>query len=175
MMFLAKGMTSGYIPQGAALFSHEIYRGITERVGPDTVFGHGYTHTGHPTSCAVTLKCIDLYCDLVDDSARLGRRLLERLSELADQDPWITHVRGRGLAAGVDVVDGPTGQRLDASVDAAARIRREAHRRGLMTRVFDGDMFGFAPPLIISDDELDEMVDIFGASVAAVRNDEDRR
>ncbi len=75
MMFLAKGMTSGYIPQGAALFSHEIYRGMTEQMGRDTVFGHGFTHTGHPPSCAVTLKCIDLYSDLVDDSARLGVRL----------------------------------------------------------------------------------------------------
>jgi adenosylmethionine-8-amino-7-oxononanoate aminotransferase len=144
-------------------------------MGRDTVFGHGFTHTGHPTSCAVTLKCIELYSDLVDDSARLGLRLLDRLTELADQDPWITHVRGRGLAAGVDVVDGPTGERHDPSVDAMGRIRREAHRRGLMTRMFDGDMFGFAPPLVISDDELDEMIDIFGASVAAVRNDEDRR
>ncbi len=175
MMFLAKGMTSGYIPQGAALFSHTIYRGMTEGVSRDTVFGHGFTHTGHPTSCAVTLKCIDLYSDLFDEVARLGTRLLERLTGLADEDPWITHVRGRGLAAGVDVLDAATGERIDPSVDAMARIRREAHRRGLMTRMFDGGMFGFAPPLIISDDELDEMIDIFGASVAAVRDGEDRR
>jgi adenosylmethionine-8-amino-7-oxononanoate aminotransferase len=175
MMFLAKGMTSGYIPQGAALFSHEIYRGMTEGVSPETVFGHGFTHTGHPPSCAVTLTCIDLYIDLVDDSERLGSRLLAGLTDLAGREPWITNVRGRGLAAGVDILDTRTGQRLDPSLDAMARIRREAHRRGLMTRMFDGDMFGFAPPLIISEDELDEMVDIFGASVTAVRNDEDRR
>jgi adenosylmethionine-8-amino-7-oxononanoate aminotransferase len=173
MMFLAKGMTSGYIPQGAALFSNEIYRGMTEHVSPDTVFGHGFTHTGHPPSCAVTLKCIDLYSDLVDDSARLGLRLLARLNELADRDPWITHVRGRGLAAGVDVLDSKTGRPVDPTVDAMGRIRREAHRRGLMTRMFDGDMFGFAPPLIITDDQIDEMIEIFGASVTAVRNDED--
>ncbi len=175
MMFLAKGMTSGYIPQGAALFSHEIYRGITEQVSRDTVFGHGFTHTGHPPACAVTLKCIDLYSDLVDDSARLGLRLLDRLTELADREPWITHVRGRGLAAGVDLLDGTTGEPVDPTLDAMGRIRREAHRRGLMTRMFDGDMFGFAPPLIICDDEIDEIVDIFGGSVAAVRSDEDRR
>ena len=155
MMFLAKGMTSGYIPQGAALFSNEIYRGMTDGVSRDTIFGHGFTHTGHPPCCAVTLKCIELYLDLVDDSARLGLHLLDRLTELAEFDPWVTHVRGRGLAAGVDLLgDKDAGTPLDPSLDAMLRIRREAHRRGLMTRMFDGDMFGFAPPLIITEDEI---------------------
>jgi adenosylmethionine-8-amino-7-oxononanoate aminotransferase len=174
MMFLAKGMTSGYIPQGAALFSSEIYRGMTEGVDKSTVFGHGFTHTGHPPSCAVTLKCIDLYEGLVENSARLGEHLFRRLSELADADPWIDHVRGRGLAAGVDLVaDATSGDRIDPEVDVTARVRRAAHQRGLMTRAFGDDMFGFAPPLIITETEIDEMVSIFGDSVAAVRGNED--
>lgn len=174
MMFLAKGMTSGYIPQGAAMFSSEIYRGMTEGVSRDTIFGHGFTHTGHPPSCAVTLKCIELYLELVEASERLGLRLLEGLNDVADREPWVTHVRGRGLAAGVDLVaDKSTGALLDPSVEAMGRIRREAHRRGLMTRMFDGDMFGFAPPLVITEDEIDEMIDIFAKSVAAVRANQD--
>jgi len=175
MMFLAKGMTSGYIPQGAALFSGEIFDAMTAAMDPETVFGHGFTHSGHPPSCAVTLKCIDLYLDLVDDSARLGERLLGRLSELAEREPWIGHERGRGLAAGVDLFDTTTGQQLDPELEAPRRIRLEAHRRGLMTRLFDGDMFGFAPPLIITEDEVDEMVDIFGGAVEAVRTGKEKQ
>ncbi|RZV40800.1 MAG: aminotransferase class III-fold pyridoxal phosphate-dependent enzyme, partial [Acidimicrobiales bacterium] len=175
MMFLAKGMTSGYIPQGAALFSGEIFDAMTAAMDPETVFGHGFTHSGHPPSCAVTLKCIDLYLDLVDDSARLGERLLSRLSELAEREPWIGHERGRGLAAGVDLFDTTTDQQLDPGLEAPRRIRLEAHRRGLMTRLFDGDMFGFAPPLIITEDEVDEMVDIFGGAVEAVRTGKDEQ
>jgi len=175
MMFLAKGMTSGYIPQGAALFSNEIFRGMTENISREAIFGHGFTHTGHPPSCAVTLKCIDMYLGLVDASERLGHQLLDRLSALSESDPWVAHPRGRGLAAGVDIrTGGDAPVMLDPSLDAMGRIRREAHRRGLMTRMFDGDMFGFAPPLIITEDEIDEMVDIFAASVAAVRNNEDQ-
>lgn len=174
MMFLAKGMTSGYIPQGAALISGEIFNAMTAAMPPDAVFGHGFTHSGHPPSCAVTLACIDLYLDLVDHSAAMGEHLLRRLSELAENEPWVGSQRGRGLAAGVDLFDTATGERLPVELDVATRVRREAHRRGLMTRVFEGDMFGFAPPLIITADEVDEIVDVFAASVAAVRTNTDQ-
>lgn len=174
MMFLAKGMTSGYIPQGAALFSSEIFSAMTEHVAPADVFGHGFTHSGHPPSCAVTLKCIDLYEGLVDESARLGEHLSNRLLELADADPWVTNVRGRGLCAGLDIVaDVATGEHFAPELGIRLRVQAEARRRGLMTRGFDGDMFGFAPPLVISEGEIDEMVDIFAASLATVRRGDD--
>jgi L-2,4-diaminobutyrate transaminase len=53
-------------------------------------------------------------------------------------------------------------------------VQAEARRRGLMTRGFDGDMFGFAPPLVITECEIDEMVDIFAASLSTVRRGDDR-
>lgn len=173
MMFLAKGMTSGYIPQGAALISGRIFEGLVGSIPPDTVFGHGFTHSGHPPSCAVTLTCIDLYEGLVVDADALGSHLLKRLEELSEREPWLTRPRGRGLAAGIDVADPETGENLDSTLQVTARIRAEARRRGLMTRAFDGDMFGFAPPLIITSDQIDDMVTIFGDAVEAVRRGDD--
>jgi L-2,4-diaminobutyrate transaminase len=93
---------------------------------------------------------------------------------LADTDPWVTNVRGRGLCAGLDIV-AATGEHFAPELRTRQRIQAEARRRGLMTRGFDGDMFGFAPPLVITEGEIDEIVDIFAASLATVRSGDDQR
>lgn len=173
MMFLAKGMTSGYMPMGAAMFSEEIYRAMADRVPKGMPFAHGFTHTGHPPSAAAALAAIDLYEGLVAHSEAMGRHLLDRLCELAAH-PWVTHVRGLGLLAGFDVVaDKESGTRFAPERAISHRIQERAREHGVIVRAFDDDMFGLAPPLVITRAEVDALVDGIKKAIDDVRREEE--
>ena len=87
MILCAKGLTSGYIPLSAVIFSDEVYEGISA-ADPDVWFTHGYTYSGHPVACAVALKNIEIIEreDLCGNAARVGDYLEKRLGELRDFD-----------------------------------------------------------------------------------------
>ena len=173
MMFLAKGMTSGYMPMGAAMFSEEVYRAMADRVPNGLAFNHGFTHTGHPPSAAAALTAIELYAGPVEHSEAMGRHLLDRLRELSAH-PWVTHVRGLGLLAGFDLVaEKESGARFAPERQISQRVRERAEEHGLIVRAFDDDMFGFAPPLVITKAEVDELIESLKKALDDVRREEE--
>jgi putrescine aminotransferase len=148
----AKGVTSGYAPLGAVLFSDEIAEAITSASG----FPMGFTYTGHPLCCAVALANLDVIeSEGLHERARTtGAYLLGRLRELEGL-PIVGEVRGIGMMFAVELVrDRETREPLMLA-DVAATIRRET---GVIVRE-NGNMIVLAPPLVMSRDEADEAVD----------------
>ncbi len=173
MMFLAKGMASGYMPIGAAMFSEEVYRAMADKVPDGMPFVHGFTHTGHPPSVAAALAAIDLYEGLVQHSEAMGRHLLDRLHELSAH-PWVTQVRGLGLLAGFDLVaDKESGAGFAPERAISQRVQERAREHGVIVRAFDDDMFGLAPPLVITQAEVDALVDGIKKALDDVRREEE--
>jgi putrescine aminotransferase len=167
----AKGITSGYIPLGGIGVSDKV-RDVMNGVPVGKRWMHAYTYSGHATCCAVALENIAIIEreGLVERAARSGARLLERLNALVD-DEHVGHVRGQGLIAAVEVVqDKSTKQLFPVDAGMAGRLVEAMLQRGLCTRVAL-DCICLAPPLVITDDEIDRMIAIVRDAIQSVVRD----
>lgn len=164
----AKGITSGYVPLGGIGVSDAV-RDVINGVPPAQRWMHAFTYSGHPTCCAVALANIAIIEreGLVERSAEAGNYLLSRLRSL-ESSPHVGHVRGQGLIAGVEVVaDKSTKQLFPAGATITARLTEAMLERGLCTRVVM-DCICLAPPFVISDEQIDAIVDRVGDAIQAV-------
>ena len=165
IMSFAKGVTSGYLPLGGIQVSDKI-REVIMSAPSDQVWMHAYTYSGHPTCTAVGLRNVQLLqeLDLANRAKVLGARLLDGLNALAEELPAIGNVRGQGLICAAELVaDRDTKQ----PSGTGAAVRAAAIKRGLFTRAI-GDIIAFAPPLVISESEVDQMVEILGQAIVEV-------
>jgi PLP-dependent transaminase len=150
----AKGLTSGYLPLGAVLASHQV--GATIKAS-EAGFMHGYTYCGHPVACAVALRNLDIIEreDLAGNAARTGahlRRGLEALRDLA----VVGDVRGAGLLASVELVaDKETRQPLEVRRQEVADRVRDEH--GVIVRSISQNVI-LAPCLVFTAEEADQVV-----------------
>lgn len=156
MVTFAKAVSSGYQPLGG------VFVGPAPRAGleadPDFFMRHGFTYSGHPTACAAGLTNLAILRreGLLERAKHVGARLSDGLRSLAS-DGVIDHTRGEGAmwAAG-----------LHESQNAMA-IRDEMLRRGVITRAINTDTLTFCPPLVITDEQIDRIIDTLAAVAAA--------
>jgi adenosylmethionine-8-amino-7-oxononanoate aminotransferase len=167
ILSFAKGITSGYIPLGGIGFTERIYRVIAE-APPDRRWMHAYTYSGHPTACAVALANLEIIEreGLVAEVDRKGKKLLASLNELASLD-HVGDVRGLGLMAGIELVeDKATKKAFPPAKKIGERVYQECVRRGLFSR-FRGDIYVLAPAFVITDQQIDRVVNILGEAIPA--------
>ena len=126
-------------------------------------FAHGYTYSGHPVGAAVALASLDVLIgqDMVGNAARTGAYLQARLQATVGALPLVGHVRGVGLAAGVEVVaDRATRRSFGAELKVAQRIAARCLEDGLIVRALPvGHVLAISPPLCITRAEVDQVVD----------------
>jgi len=166
MLTTAKALSSGYLPISALMISEPIWRAMVEQSDRVGMFGHGFTYSGHPVPAAVALETLDIYAerDIVGHVRSIAPAMQEGLRRFADH-PLVGEVRGVGLVAGVEIVaDKATKAPFDAKMGVAARVMNQAERNGLITRAL-GDTLAFSPPLVITEGEIEEMLDCFGCAL----------
>ncbi|MBI4245749.1 MAG: aspartate aminotransferase family protein, partial [Candidatus Rokubacteria bacterium] len=175
----AKGVTSGYLPLGGIMVSREI-KDAMDSVKPEDRWMHAYTYSGHPTCCAVALKNIEIMERerLGERAARMGTRLYEGLRQALGDHPHAGDIRGgKGLLAAVELVeDRATKKNFAGDRQVGPRVQAEMMKRGLVTRVrpsagphpASGDSIFFAPPLVITEAEVDRTIAITRDAVKAV-------
>lgn len=171
----AKGIAGGYAPLGAVIARSEIVSEVRKTRGSFVI---GHTAAGNPLSCATGAAVLQYVIDhdLVANAAAVGGYALERLCELATRHAMIGDVRGLGLLLGVEFVqDRATKQPFPAGWQVAKRIGQATLERGLVsypgTGTVDGamgDHLLYAPPLTITRQQVEELIAIFDASLAAV-------
>ena len=168
LMSLAKQLSSAYVPISAAVVPGEMYEAMAQQSDDVGMFGHGYTYTGHPVACAAALKALEIYerDDLFARAAKMGAHMQSRLQEYAGHE-LVGEVRGKGLIGAIELVaNKETGQAFsDGQVGAFAQ--RACQDAGLLLRVVSGSSVAFCPPLIIEENQIDEMVEKFGTALAA--------
>ena len=157
LMTMAKQLTSAYAPLSATAVSSDVHEVLAQSAHAMGTFGHGFTYGGHPVSCAVALKALEIYArmGLPAHVGRLGDHMAARLATLRGR-PGVGDVRGVGLIGAVELTPG-----------LAARAGAEAEARGVFFRVVD-DSVCFSPPLIVTEEEIDHIVAVLGDAVAAV-------
>jgi adenosylmethionine-8-amino-7-oxononanoate aminotransferase len=168
IMSFAKGVTSGYVPLGGIMVSDAV-RDALANVPLAQRWMHAYTYSGHPTCCAVALRNLEIIEreDLVERAATAGRRLLDGLGTLSSL-PHVGEVRGLGLMAAVEIVaDSGAKQHYPNEAGIGQKLLSDMMARGLFTRV-RGDVICLAPPLVVTDEQIDRIVDIVGQSIKAV-------
>ncbi|WP_372373363.1 aspartate aminotransferase family protein [Vreelandella venusta] len=157
LMPIAKGLSSGYLPIGAVLVGDRVSDTLIEDGGE---FFHGFTYSGHPVCAAVALKNLELLeSERVVEKVRdeLGPYLAKRWQELAEH-PLVGEARSLGLIGALELVaDKRTGERFDKSLSAGNLCRDLCFEHGLVMRSV-GDTMVMSPPLIITRDEIDELV-----------------
>jgi L-2,4-diaminobutyrate transaminase len=172
LITIAKGLTSAYFPLSGAIVGEKVYRVIEEGADRVGAFSHGYTYSGHPIGAAAANAVLDIVEkeDLPGKADTVGRYFQAQLEAKFAQLPIVGEVRGVGLMGAIEfVADREKKTRLDPALKVGARVAKAARDRGLIVRAMPhGDILGFAPPLVITKAEIDEMVSIADAAVRSV-------
>lgn len=132
---------------------------------PNQAWMHAYTYSGHATCCAVALKNLDILEreSLADRARIMGERLLNGLHELEDIE-CVGNVRGLGLMCAVEFV---ADRETKSSANMAPKVLKACQDRGLIARI-KGESLLMAPPLIISESEIDQMLAIVREAIETV-------
>ncbi len=158
MITSAKGLTSGYLPLGAVIFSDRIFDVIGE-TGQGRYMALGYTYSGHPVSCAAALKNIEIIEreGIREHVREIGPYMMEQLETLYDL-PMVGDVRGSHLMACIEfVADKDTRERYPGEIDIGKRVSDECDAIGLMVRPVE-NLNVMSPPLVITKEDVDFMV-----------------
>ncbi len=161
MVTVAKMLTSAYVPMSALFVSDAIYQVVADASAAMGTFGHGYTYSGHPLACAVALETLRIYeSDGVFEHVRkVAPRLQARLQKLSGH-PIVGQARGIGLIGAIELALDPAQRKpFDPARGVGAYMVKRAQAHGLITRALAGDIIAFSPPLIISEAEIDDMMD----------------
>ena len=159
-MTIAKALSSGYIPISAVIVNDELFEPIKEASGDIGVFGHGYTYSGHPVSCAVALKTLEIYerDKGFEHANKTGDYFQTSVSKLNEED-FVGEVRGIGLIAGVELYKDPKNKTPFEEVGKAGKLLSDVcQSNGLIVRPIL-DTIALCPPLIISEKEIDELTE----------------
>jgi putrescine---pyruvate transaminase len=164
----AKGLTSGYLPLGATLYSDRIHEAISAP-GNDAWFTHGFTYSGHPVCCAAALENIRIIEEegLLAHAREIGDYFEARLNELTAL-PIVGDVRGRRLMMCVEyVADKATREPFPEAANISRRIAQRCESKGLLVRPL-GHLDIMSPPLIWTRRECDILVDTLGEAIGEV-------
>ncbi|MDC0088566.1 aminotransferase [Porticoccaceae bacterium] len=160
MMTFAKQLSSAYMPISASAIRRDIYEAMVDQSAAAGAFGHGYTYSGHPVACAVALKVVQIYQrdHIFEKAAVTGEYLQKRLAEFSDH-PLVGEVRGSGLIGALELVANKDSGQAFAGGAVGAYAQRAVQDNGVLLRTVAGSSLAFCPPLIISEEQIDEIID----------------
>ena len=163
---IAKALSSGYIPISAVIVPEDIFEPIKKASNDVGVFGHGYTYSGHPVACAVALRTLEIYeeLNLFSHVEKIAPKFQERVNKLGTFE-FVGEARGIGLIAALEIVKNKgTKENFDPYGKVGKQIAEICQKNGLIVRAI-GDVIALCPPLIITEEQVDEMFDILEASL----------
>jgi taurine--2-oxoglutarate transaminase len=166
ILTMAKGITCGYIPLGAAI----VRRHIGDRFKKQ-FFSHGATYAGHALACATAVRVIQIYEEdgLIENAASMGAYLLDRAMELKERHPCVGDVRGIGLFVGLELVKDkktkeplvPVAAKVKPGINPKLKVARKLLELGMIAMAANpSNVIAMAPPLIVTKDEIDEGISI---------------
>jgi adenosylmethionine-8-amino-7-oxononanoate aminotransferase len=174
LITVAKGLGGGYQPIGAVLLAQKVFDAFANGSG---IFQHGHTYLNHPVACAAALAVQNVIKrdDLLANVRGQGEHLARRLRERFGNHPYVGDIRGRGLFQALEfVTDRGAKTPFDPKLKMHARVKKESMARGLLVYPSGGTIDGargdhalIAPPFIVSESEIDSIVERLGDAVDA--------
>jgi 4-aminobutyrate--pyruvate transaminase len=168
MISCAKALSAGMQPISATLINQRVFEAMLDESRKLGNFAHGFTYAGHPVTTAVAMETLRIYdeMDMIGHVRRVGPYLQAAIGRFADHN-LVGEVRGVGLMTGIEMVeDKATRKQFDPARKVGAIVDRHARAAGLITR-FVGDRIAFSPPLIITEEEIDQIAFRLGRALDA--------
>jgi len=169
---IAKGLTSAYAPLSGSIVSERVWKVLergTDETGP---IGHGWTYSAHPIGAAAGVANLALIdkLGLVENAGQVGAYLNEAMADALAAHPNVGEVRGEGMLCAVELVEGKDDRRFfDATRKIGPAVAAAMVERGVIARAMpQGDIIGFAPPLCLSREEADRIVEATRQAVSDV-------
>jgi len=162
MIAMAKGMTNGVIPMGGVAVQGHVHDALMRGPAGTIELMHGYTYSGHPAASAALMATLKIYArEQLFERARSLEAYWEDAVHMLRQAPNVIDVRNIGLVGGIELnpLEGRPGARGND-------VYRRAFDNGLLTRV-TGDTIALSPPLIVTEQQIDEIVEKLGNAIAA--------
>ena len=162
MIAMAKGMTNGTIPMGGVAVGSHVYEALMQGPVETIELFHGYTYSGHPAASAALIATLQIYArEKLFDGVRELEGYWEEAVHMLRQAPNVADVRNIGLVGGVELAP------VEARPGARGNdVYRRAFDEGLLVRV-TGDTIALSPPLIISEPQIDEIIEKLSNAIAA--------
>ncbi|MEM8793416.1 MAG: aminotransferase [Pseudomonadota bacterium] len=155
---MAKQLTGAYAPLSAVAMNAEMAEAIEMESARQPVLGHGYTYGGHPLGCAVGVKTLELYQsrDILGNVRKVAPRFEAHLKRLGEHS-LVGEARVSGLMGGLELSPDPeTAAMFDTPGKVAGQVSKELLSHGVILRAI-GDTVAFCPPMVITEQEIDEM------------------
>jgi 4-aminobutyrate---pyruvate transaminase len=159
----AKALSSSYLPIAAVMVSEKIFQGLVKQSEKHGAFAHGYTYSGHPVPAAVALKTLEIMekREIVKHVQSIAPLFQKRFEALNDH-PLVGEVRVSGLVGAIELVaDKATKRSFAASVGLGGKAYALIQEEGLICRAVAGDNLALCPPLIITEEQINQMFDLF--------------
>jgi L-2,4-diaminobutyrate transaminase len=175
LMTVAKGLTSGYFPLSGVIVSERVWSVL--RAGSPEVgaFAHGFTYSGHPVGAAAAMANLDILLgeDLIGNAARTGGYMQAALRERIAGLPLVGDVRGVGLVAGIQLMADRASRRpFEATQKVSQQVAAHCLEDGLIVRALPvGHVIALSPPLCITREQVDQVVDGLAGGIRAVGDD----
>lgn len=169
LLIVAKGITGGYLPLAATLATDEIYNAFYDDYEKQKTFFHGHSYTGNPVSCAVALENLRLF-----EERKIVQGVADKSVYLADllapmlEFRHVGEIRQKGFLVGIELVKSKeTKEPYSWEERIGVRVCQVAREKGMLIRPL-GHIITFIPPLVSTEQELRDMVDILAASIREV-------
>ena len=169
----AKGLTGGYLPLGATLFSEEIYDVISVPQAEGALFTHGFTYSGHAVACTAGLKAIEIIerDDICGHVRDVGKYFEEQLKEKISALPLVGDVRGSHFMMCIENVGNKkTKELLPGDVKIGNRIADKCQERGIIVRPLAHKNV-LSPPLVLDKNQVDRIVTTLEISIKDVQDE----
>ena len=162
LITVGKGITSGYLPLSGAVIGEKVWKVLEQGSDRYGAFGHGYTFSAHPLCATAALANLDILEreQIFQHVAQTAPYFLQKLKGAFEGRPYVAEVRGVGLLGAIEFAQDPAQKaRFNPDLKVGPRIAAACLDDGVIVRALPhGDIVGFAPPLIVTRDEIDDIV-----------------
>ena len=161
ILVCAKALSASYLPISAVMVNDTVFQALAQESHLIGTFGHGFTYSGHPVPAAVAIETLKIYdeTNMGEHVASVGPHMQSELKRRFENHPLVGEVRGAGLIAAVELVaDKAAHANFDPKAKVGGRFTRICEENGVIARTVMNDTICFSPPLIISRQEIDEML-----------------
>jgi 4-aminobutyrate--pyruvate transaminase len=167
----AKALSASFLPISAIIINDRVFQALADGSQTIGTWGHGFTYSGHPVPAAVAVETLKIYdeMDIAGHVRRTGAHLQTRLRERFGDHPLVGEVRGVGMVGAIELVaDKASHRNFDPSLKIGPRMTKLGEAEGVILRGLSNDTVAFSPPLIMTEGEIDEMVDRTGRALDAL-------